>query len=248
MRKILIPILLITVLWGCSGNKINQNLPTEKKMELGNQYFAQEEYRKAIPYFTDVAFERNSIYTAEAQLKLADCYYNQEKYADALFEYKEFIRLFPDYEDIDRAYFRIGVCYFEQSLPAHYDQTETNQALDAFQKYLEKFPRGTNRQKALDYIQKCNYKLLEKKYQNGRIYYKTYDYSSALLYLNEIIELGNTNELDKMSLYYAARIYLERENMSKVEETLKKMKNKYPEAKETEKISDLYTDKIAEIE
>jgi outer membrane protein assembly factor BamD len=248
MRKILIAILLIIVLWGCSSNRINRDLPVEKKMELGNQYFQQQNYRKAILYFTDVAFERNSIYTAEAQMKLADSYYNQEKYADALFEYKEFIRLFPDYKAIDKAYFRIGVCYFEQSLPAHYDQTETNQALDAFQTYLEKFPQGSKRQAALDYIQKCNYKLLEKKYQNGRIYYKTYDYSSALLYLNEIIELGNTNELDKMSLYYAARIYLERGNLPQAETTLEKMQTKYPEAGETEKIAEIYADKVAETE
>ena len=58
-------------------------------------------------------------------MKLADCYYERGDFIDARFEYEEFIRQFNDNRDVARAFFRIGVSYYELSLSPHYDQSET---------------------------------------------------------------------------------------------------------------------------
>lgn len=217
-----------------------KKMPVAKKMEKGNELFEKGKYNKAIPYFSEVVFERNSIHTPTAQMKLADCYFNQHKYTEARFEYEELIRLFADNKNIGRAYFQVGVCYFEESLSAHYTQVETRNAIRSFETFLEKFPFNPLKNEALDYIQKCQYKLLEKKYYNGLAYYKMYDYNAALMYFDEIIDLGNINEIDRLSLYYSTNIFIERNDLENAKKYGQKLITRYPLSKEAEKISAIF--------
>lgn len=240
MKKFIYPMILVLLFAACSSNKISKSMPAAEKMAIADQYFEQEKYHKAIPYYTEVVLDRNSIYTAEAQMKLGNCYFEQEKYMEARFEYQELIRLFKNYPEIGKAYFRIGVCYFEESLNPHYTQEETNKAILAFNTFLDKFPFHEKKDKALEYLDKCNYKLLEKTYYNGYAYYKLSDYSSALLYLEEITSLNMTDELDKMALYYSGKIYCYRKDKGNALLVLDKMKQRYPEADETAVIERLF--------
>jgi len=237
VKKTLFLIIVLLVIFGCSSNKISKTMPVEKKMEIANDLFEKEKYNKAIQYYTEVVFERNSVYTPTAQMKLADCYFNQNKFTEARFEYEELIRLFSDYKDIGRAYFQLGVCFFNETLSPHYTQNETYRAISAFETYIEKFPFDAQKKDALDYIQQCRYKLLMKTYYNGYAYYKLFDYSAALMYFDEIMELGNNNDPDRMSRYYATLIYLERDDFDKAKLTGNKLINRYPQTEEAEKIT-----------
>jgi len=237
VKKILVLIIVLLVLFGCSGNKMSKTMPVEKKMEIANDLFDKGKYSKAIPYYSEVVFERNSVHTPVAQMKLADCYFNQNKFIEARFEYGELIRLFTDYKDIGRAYFQLGICYFNETLSPHYTQEETNRAISAFETFIEKFPFDSQKKEAISYIQKCRYKLLMKKYYNGYAYYKLFDYSGALMYFDEIINLGNNNEPDRMSLYYATKIYLARKDIDNAKITGQKLINRYPQSEEAKRIT-----------
>lgn len=76
-----------------------------------------------------------------------------------------------------------------------------------------------------------------KKYYNGYAYYKLFDYSGALMYFDEIIKLGNNNEPDRMSLYYATKIYLARKEVENAETTGQKLINRYPQSEEAKRIT-----------
>jgi len=83
VKKTLFLIMVLLILLGCSSNKISKTMPVEKKMKIANELFEKEKYNKAITYYTEVVFERNSVYTPIAQMKLADCYFNQNKFTEA---------------------------------------------------------------------------------------------------------------------------------------------------------------------
>ncbi len=236
MKKLLL--LMLVVVMSCSQNNLKmKNMSSEQKYKVAEELFQKGKFNKAIPYFENIVLERNSLVAADAQMKLADSYYNLKKFDDALYEYKEFIRLFPEDKNYQKAYLRIGICYFKQSLNPNYTQEETKQALQYFQNYLEKFPFNKNKSIAIDYIKKCQLKLLEKKFLNGYIYYKTYDYSSALMYFKEVTELNNTNETDKKCLYYSALIYIYRHDFANSRDMLSKLQTKYKDSKEAKKIA-----------
>lgn len=237
MKKVLIIAIVMISLFGCSNNKLSKEISVEQKIQIAKEYIAANKHHKAIPYLQDIAFERTSSFTAEAQMLLGESYFAQNKFTEARFEYEELIRLFNDYSDVGSAYFKIGVCYYEESLAAHYTQEETSFAIDAFQTFIEKFPFSTKKIEAIDYIKKCNYKLLEKNYFNGYAYYTNFDYSAALMYFDEVIELGNVNQIDKLSLYYAAKIYEVRKDKIKLQKMYDKLNEKYPNSKETKELS-----------
>ncbi|HQB97765.1 MAG TPA: tetratricopeptide repeat protein, partial [Candidatus Cloacimonadota bacterium] len=89
---------------------------------------------------------------------------------------------------------------------------------------------------ALEFIRRSQYKLIEKKYQNGYIYYKMKDYSAALMYFDEVVALGNTDSLDRRSLYYSALLHLHQENMDAARASYEKLVSKYPGSKEAGKL------------
>jgi len=244
VKKILVVIIITIVLGACSSNKVKDQMPVARKMEIADDYFARKKYHKAIPYYTDVAFERNSNYTSEAQLKLGDCYFNQNKFTEARFEYEELIRLFHDAKEINRAYFQVGVCFYEDSLNPHYTQEDTRNAINAFDTFMAKFPFDKLKQEAIHYVQKCHEKLIQKKYYNGYAYYKMHDYPAAFMYFDEIVELGNVSKVDKMSLYYEARMYITRKDKNNSMNIAEKLNARYPDSKETKKINNLIKKKF----
>ncbi len=240
MKRILI-ILIIAVLFGCSANKNSKDQPIDLKVQTADDLFSKKKYDKAIKIYQEIVFERNSKFTSYSQNRTAECYFLQKKYPEARLEYEELLRLFPDYKDINLGYFRIGYCFFMESLPPQYTQEETKKAIDALQVFLDKFPGDSLSKEALDIIAQCQYKLIEKKYYNGYIYYRIDDYSGAMLYLDEVIDLGNTNDVDRKSLYYACKISYERKDKPAFKIYFDKLTAKYPLSKETKKITKLST-------
>jgi outer membrane protein assembly factor BamD len=222
---------------GCSSTNTLQNLSHSEAKRIADEYFYSGKYKKAIPYYKKIVNESSSAFLAESQFRLADCYFQRREFIDARFEYQEFIRRFSGDPKVAEAFFQIGVCYYELSAAAHYDQTETFSAIDAFSDYLDKFPFHEKKKEALEYIEKARYKLLEKRFYNGYAYFKMSDYPAALLYFNDIIELDNLNELDLQSLYYSALIYIYRKDLTNTEIMFTQLNNKYPDARETAKIS-----------
>ncbi len=235
----LLLIALIIFITACSGAKARRTMSVQEKMERANTNYDAGRYNRAADYYLEVVFERSSRHTPQAQFRLAESYFNMSRYDEAVFEYRELIRLFPEHNKIHLAYYRIGESYFNLSLNPHYCQKETTAAIDAFESYLDRYPFADKRSQAIEYVQKAQFKLLEKKYNNGYIYYRLYDYSAAIMYFNEIIELGNRNEIDKKSRYYSALIYIERKNQNNALRMLHSLNDHYPQTTETNRIQRL---------
>ncbi len=234
-RYLLLFLTLLLGLYACSVNK--QSLSTEAKLQKADDLYARGKYAKAAIYYDEISFERKSAATAYANLRVADCYFAINKFSDARAKYEQFIASFPDHDNVSSAYFRVGECLYEESLPPQYDQSETVNCIEAFRQFMEKYPGDQRYSKALDYIRKCQYKLLEKSYLNGYIHYKMKDYSAALMYFDEIINLGNTDKLDRQSLYYSAKLHLHQKNLEKATASYNSLKTRYPGSKETRKLA-----------
>jgi outer membrane assembly lipoprotein YfiO len=227
--------LILLAFAACSKNKTE--LSTEKKLAMADELYARKKFSKAAVLYDEISFERKSASTAYATLRLADSYYATNKFAEARLKYQQFIDGFPDHQSVADAYFRIGQCLFEESLKPDYDQDETVASIEAFRNFIDRFPQDSRYAQAVDYIRRAQYKLIEKKYQNGYIYYKMKDYSAALMYFEEVIALGNTDKLDKMSLYYSALLHLHQENQEAAQSAYQRLSSRYPGSAETKKLA-----------
>jgi outer membrane assembly lipoprotein YfiO len=213
-------------------------VPAETNMKKADDLFARHKWNRAAQRYQQVTFERNSPLVPRAQFQIAECYFNLKRYAEACTEYEVVTRQYPDQPNIDKAYFQIGVCYFEDSLGPEYTQEETLMAINAFNDYLERFPNRNpdDLTKANEYIQKCEYKLLEKKYLTGYIYFKMSDYSSALMYFEEVRAAGLTDKVDLKSLYYTGKIYLKRHDIANARPVIETLASRYPRSSEAKRL------------
>ncbi len=228
-------ILLVLLLAGCARNKVELSL--DNKLAKANELFSQKKYARAALLYDDISFEKKSSSSAVALMRLAECNFELHKFTDARLKYIQMTTSYPDFTDIQTAFFRIGVCYYEESLPPQYDQVETIQSIEAFRVFVDKFPTSPMFGEAVDYIRKGQNKLLEKKYFNGFIYYRMKDYSSALMYFKEITDLGNQDELDRKSLYYSVKIHIAQKNDAAANEAWQKLRTSYPDSKETKRLA-----------
>lgn len=235
MLKRITWLLLLLIMFGCAHNKVELSL--ENKLAKANDLFAKKKYARAAELYDTISFEKKSASSAVALMRLADCYFLMNKFTDARLKYTQMTTSYPDFPDIETAYFKIGVCYYEESLPPQYDQTETIQSIEAFRLFADKFPNSAKFSEAIDYIRKAQTKLLEKKYYNGYIYYKMKDYSSALMYFTELTDLGNNDELDRKSLYYTVKIHIIQKNHIAANDAWDKLKTKYAGSKETKRLA-----------
>ncbi len=233
----LLPFLLIVLmlLAACSATK--QSLSTEANIAQADNLFSRGKYARAAVIYDRISFERRSAATAHATFRQAECYFNINKFSDARAKYEQFIDSFPDHPDVPSAYFHMGQCYFEESLSPQYDQDETIACIELFQNFVQRYPNDERYPQAVEYIRKCQYKLLEKKYLNGYIYYRMKDYSAALMYFDEIIALGNSDELDRKALYYSAKLHLHQDNRDKAIASFNLLTQRYPDSKEAKKLS-----------
>lgn len=236
--KYYLPLLCLLLLLMASACSRNLGEPSaEQKLASADAFFANKKYAKAAQLYDDISFERKSAATAYATVRLADSYFAMNKFLDARLKYQQFIDGFPDHQRVPDAYFRIGECFFEESHSAHYDQYETVASIDAFRNFIDRYPLDSRYPQALDYINKAQYKLIQKKYQNGYIYYKMKDYSAALMYFEEVTDLGNLDDLDKMSLYYSALLHLHQKNNEKANAAYQRLQDRYPGSKEAAKLT-----------
>ena len=216
----------------CSSSRSLANLPSSVKWERAEAFYNREKFNKAIPFYQQLIFERSSIYTAEAQFKLGQCYYNTKKYVDAIFEFQELLRLFPDNVLAGDAQYRIGEAYVKLSLKPELTQEDSHRAIDNFTRFIEKYPQDNRISEAYQHIANMQIKLIEKAFRAGYIYFKIKDYPASQLYLNEIIALANHNDLEKKSVYYNAIIHIDRKEEGEAQNSIDHLKTYFPESKE----------------
>lgn len=234
MKKYLLILTAILILGACARTSVV--LTTEEKLAKADELFARGKYARAAELYGDVYFERQSASSARALMRQADSYFKINKFSEARFSYQEFAESFPTHPEVSTAVFRYAVCLYEESNGPQYDQTESMQAIDAFRRFMDKYPNSVLYDDALGYIKKGQYKLIEKKFLTGYIYYKMKDCSSALLYFKEVTDLGNSDRLDREALYYSAKLLRKQKLTDEAKEQFTKLASKYPGSKEVKKL------------
>ena len=166
MRPWLVGVLLAAfALGGCSPSAEPPKNPLEYTQN------AKREYEKALESFFDHDWEEcitlmtsvkktyaYSRYGRLAQLRIADAYFHQEKFADAITAYKSFVHDYPNDPEVNFARFRIAEALFEESSEAAFlppleerDLVNVYEAYKTIRDFLHDYPRD-RRRRQLDYM------------------------------------------------------------------------------------------------
>jgi len=125
-----------------------------------------------------------------AKLLLGDSFFFQgsSSYPEALVEYQSFLNYFPRSEKRDLAFYRVALCHYSAIESAERDQSETRQALAAFQLLIREAPGSPYVMDAKAKITQCWRRLAEHELMVGVHYVNSYHFGGAERRLKDLLE------------------------------------------------------------
>ena len=150
-----------------------------------------------------------SEYAVLAELAIADAYFDDEKYEEALSYYRDFTDLHPQHEKVPYTIYRSALCHQRRVHAANRDQTSTREALIFLDQLLAKYPYSEYAGDGEVLWRELRTTLAEQVRDIGDFYLKRDEWESAAeryrSLLNEYPGLGlDAEALYKLGVCYAA--------------------------------------------
>ena len=144
-------ILLIFIIFfnSCAKKDLKENLITEKSLDLqvfevysegmkslqeGDVIFAAKKFNEA-----EILFPQSE-WAPKSALMAAYSYYTQDYYFETILELERFLRIYPNYKNIDYAYYLLGISHYEQIIDEKKDLQSIMNAKYYFNYIIKNFP------------------------------------------------------------------------------------------------------------
>ena len=164
--------------------------------------FRTVDYQKAIDTFQQIVDNYPySDYAVRAELRIADSYFEQGKYEEALSYYRDFVDLHPQHEDVPYTMYRAALCYYQQSRSANRDQSATRKSIEYLDELLRRYPHSPQIWEAEVLWQELRTRLGEHVMQIGDFYLERDEYESAASRYQSILDEYPGLGLDAQALY-----------------------------------------------
>jgi outer membrane protein assembly factor BamD len=206
---------LLALLAGCGSSKddssasTKQVAPVEDLYNNGVDALNAQRYETATDQFNLV--EQNYPYSSwavNAQLMQGYTQYLRNKYTDAISTLDRFIQLHPTHRDIAYAYYLRALCYYEQIADIQRDQRGTEQAMNALQEVVNRFPDSSYARDARLKIDLCRDHLAGKEMEIGRWYESQHLYEAAIGRFQRVVDDYQTTNHVPEALLRLTEVYL----------------------------------------
>ena len=214
------------LLGGCSWLGLDDNSddadakyverPVEQIYNDAWKQIRDKDWNAAAKQFDEVERQHPySIWARRAMLMSAFCYYEANKYTDAISTADSYIELHPGSHDVAYAFYLKAMSLYEQITDTGRDQTNTEQALTALQDVVQRFPDTEYARDASLKVDLTLDHLAGKEMEVGRYYLVRHDYIGAINRFRTVVERYQktaqvAEALERLTeAYYALGIYSE---------------------------------------
>ncbi len=226
MKKIL-SLLILVLLAGCAAKEPPFD-PVAAFNEAETQ-MRKENFEKARKGYQEIQEKSpDKSYDAALMLRVADTYFGEEKYEEALVEYQNFLNYHPVNKDAVYAQFQIAMCSFKQLATIDRDPEPTRTALKEFEKLLQRYPGSIYDEAGTKNAAICRDRLAEYEFYVGRFYHKKKAYRSAVSRFEKLLQDYPGSSAEKQALYYDGLSYLELGEKAQARHALETLVIKYP--------------------
>ena len=184
--------------------------PVETLYNNGLDALNAKRYKAAVDQFDSV--QQNypySTWAPQAQLMQGYTEYMQNHYTDSIGTLDRYIQLHPAARDVAYAYYLRALCYYEQIADIQRDQKGTQQAMNALQEVVNRFPDSAYARDARLKIDLCNDHLAGKEMDIGRWYQSQHLYTAAIGRFQTVVDNYQTTNHVPEALSRLTEIYLQ---------------------------------------
>lgn len=184
-QLIFLYLIMCLIVFACSTDKTAQQeepdfIPEESFRKAGelikDGYY--EEARKILETIKskDVSHQ----YGILAMLRIADTYFDEESYDEAVIEYESFLDLYRYHKYASYAQYKLAMCFFVRIKTVDVGYSWARRALDEFEKLQRQYPRNPYMAIIDKRIKACTNILAEYEFYVGNFYYDKGSYKAAI--------------------------------------------------------------------
>jgi len=152
-----------------------------EKTSAAEAYYKEGDFKKALRLYQLIAPQYRGKSNAERVLFYeADTYFQLEDYYFASYKFDKFINSFPKSDNRQVAEFKAARSLYELSSTYSLDQTETYDAIDRLQRFINDYPESEFVPYANEYVSSLHQKLEQKYYEIAKRYHHRAVYKSAI--------------------------------------------------------------------
>jgi outer membrane protein assembly factor BamD len=225
-----IAVLLIVELLGCaSSNPTFEDVPPAEELYADGleklegrrilYLFTYIDYDSAIESFQSIIDNYPySEYELLAQLKIADAYFDDERYEEALAYYQDFADLHPIHERVPYTLLRAALCHYNQISSINRDQGQTRLATEALSVLMQEHPYAEETRRAEEMMVDLRTRLALNILEIADFYRERTHWQSAASRYRRVLDEYPGLGLDARALY---RLGLCLEEMRREDEALR---------------------------
>jgi outer membrane protein assembly factor BamD len=215
-----------------SGSSAKADPSEQALVDEGNRAFDDKKYVRAIDRFsklrTDYPF---SPLITQAELKIADAYYLNQQYPEAINGFKEFQSMHPTNENMPFVTLRLGQAHFDQFTSADRDQKNTEIAKGYFENVITNYPKSPQAAEAKEKLAKTLDILAEHEFTIAQFYFQQQRFPAARDRFEEIIRKYKDTPTAVKSLFYLGESYRSEKNGLKARLAYEALIQHYPQSK-----------------
>ncbi|MCX7552193.1 outer membrane protein assembly factor BamD [Xanthomarina sp. F2636L] len=186
MKKLFYLFITFTVLSSCSSyQKALKKPDIAEKFKEGEEMYNKGKFAKANKLFAQIVPNYRGKPQAEKLMYLySKSFFEMKDYYLASYQFERFTSAYPQSEKVDEASFLSGKSAYMLSPVYSKDQTETREAIDKLQGFINLYPESEFLPEASLLVQELDFKLERKAYEIAKQYNKiagyTGDYDASI--------------------------------------------------------------------
>lgn len=202
-RLIAFTILSISLLVfsGCEYDKLLKSDDFDAKYTKAKEYYAAGDFARSLPLLDQLlSVKLGTTDEKEVRYYMAYCYYGQEDYFSASSLFRQVFNLFPLSAEAEECLFMSAKSMYMASPRYQLDQEYSYKAIDAFQYFIDVYPKSTLIKDANAFMDELRAKLEAKMIAAAELYYNTAHYeAAAITYKNVLLDFPDTRDAEEIS-------------------------------------------------
>jgi outer membrane protein assembly factor BamD len=201
---------LILLSAGCKYQKLLKDGTPDERLTAAKKYYNKGDYTRALPLFDALigSFGRKP-QAEDIYYYYAYTHYGMGDFLQASYNFNNFTQKYPRSKYTEECAFMVAKCAYHQS-PAHYlDPTNTRNAIESIQLFINKYPGSKYVNDGNDLIDELRSKLHKKAYTNAMLYYQMGSYKSSLVaFKNAIADYPDLPQIEELEYLVVKSAYL----------------------------------------
>lgn len=240
-------------------NRLLKSGDMDAKYAAAIKYFEREDYTKALTLLEELmTVYRGTAKAEEVSYYYAYCNYNMDDFIIAGYQFRNFVKNFPNSKHVEECAYMNAYCYYLNSPPYTLDQIDTRLAIKEFQRFVNQYPKSERIEKCNEILDIMRDKLERKSYDNAMLYYNMGDYrASSAAFANHVKDFPGSKYAEELSYLVVRSNFLmalnsvdkkKQERFKTTVDSYLKFVDNYPNSKYLKEAEMVYTSALKNLE